>query len=436
MSRLRNIGSFESEWQGAFQNASVQPPQRVWDRVEVALDAPAGGMSSKKGLLVIQLLVAASVAFALGVTSIGYYYANQNTGEIEMISSNEDIVSEDAGITNETSDSPTSADQNFNEGSLTKDPGTIVTNEADDGTITDDEFIAGKDDGEQTAAELALIKEDEGTEEVVLSAEELDPVYAAISVDFEDPEVRPIASLLGSSRRSLDTWTGMAMGTGSYNPNSSGSVLGGINLAQADAEASSAFDPNSISNGEESGTSYSVGVGAGFDLSPRWMLQGGLSYIRYSNSGYSNALDPATGRLLLRQQSYNGATALSSTLNVRSDANYISVPVQVGYYLVNRKFTWSLSTGVATDVFLSNRVEASNGTFSDTQKIGSESDYRSAYFNLLLGTELGYTIQQNYRFSVFPAFRHGITPMYKSETGASNLPYSMNLGFRFVYIFR
>ena len=127
MSRLRNIGNFENEWQGAFQNASVQPPQRVWDRVEVALDTPAGGMNSKKGLLVVQLLVAASVAFALGVTSIGYYYANQNVGETEIISSKQEPGSEGLAGSNKTSDSPMSADSNSSESSLSPDERSVVS---------------------------------------------------------------------------------------------------------------------------------------------------------------------------------------------------------------------------------------------------------------------------------------------------------------------
>lgn len=461
MSRLRNISNFENEWSNALGNASVKPPERVWNRLEVALDNPGTSSGGKRGFLLIPLLAAATISLALAATAVwnSNLWIEAGTDEQLVFEQSQD---------NNPAQTETLAEEPQQQTGRNRESdfeGIVDAEQSDsDRGALDKSEIAGSSDGVQTELQdnsvvnskgvtlaenvsqdsnlapvvsLPIVNIEPDEEFDTTPQDELSPLYAAISVEYEQHDVRPVAALLASSKYYRSAWTGMNLGAGSYDPNASGEAFGGLALAQSDSEQSSAaLSSTGVQSGENIGSSVSVGVGAGIDLSKRWLVQGGVTYLRNQNYGFSNAFDPTNGQLLRSQAGNQQFTTLGQAVEYRSEVSFISVPVQMGYYLINRRFSWIVSSGISSDIFLGDNVTGQGVTYNFSQSPGEASDYNPVNFNLLLGTEVGYIFQDKYRFSVSPTIRHGLTPTFRSETGLENRPIILNLGFRFSYIFK
>lgn len=114
----------------------------------------------------------------------------------------------------------------------------------------------------------------------------------------------------------------------------------------------------------------------------------------------------------------------------------MSVPLQAGYLVVNKKFGLQVNAGVATDMFLKNTVTPDGAGLSQTtQGRGDDSPYRSFNFSGLMGTEFSYRLGYHYRVSLNPGLRYPFSSVYKSSTGIDSTPLTFDVGLRFKYIF-
>ncbi|HYC86220.1 MAG TPA: hypothetical protein VEB86_13400, partial [Chryseosolibacter sp.] len=122
---------------------------------------------------------------------------------------------------------------------------------------------------------------------------------------------------------------------------------------------------------------------------------------------------------------------------VNNNVSYVSVPLQAGYVLLNRKFGIQLNGGLATDLFIKNRKTADGGELEEIEQgRGKDSPYRPLNFSGLLGTEVTYRVGDRYRIAVNPGLRYPLKSVYKSEVGIESVPVIFDLGVRFRYIFR
>jgi hypothetical protein len=122
--------------------------------------------------------------------------------------------------------------------------------------------------------------------------------------------------------------------------------------------------------------------------------------------------------------------------NVNNEVRYLSVPVQAGYLVVNKKFGVQLNAGVSTELFLhNNKTAETNNIQQINQGINDDSPYRTMNFSGLVGTELSYRFAQRYRVSLNPGLRYPINSVYKSELGIQSTPLTFDVGLRFRYIF-
>jgi len=72
--------------------------------------------------------------------------------------------------------------------------------------------------------------------------------------------------------------------------------------------------------------------------------------------------------------------ALSPTTryDINSVNELVSVPIQTGYMVVNRKFGLQLNSGVATDMFIRNTLTDKSGQLSTfSESAGSDSPYNT-----------------------------------------------------------
>ena len=121
---------------------------------------------------------------------------------------------------------------------------------------------------------------------------------------------------------------------------------------------------------------------------------------------------------------------VSSALN-----EFISVPVFVGYILVNKKIGWQINSGIASDFAMKNTLSDPSGSRqSYSQGAGSDSPYRSVNFAGLINTEISYKIGKNYRVSLVPGLRHSFNPVLKSQSLGNQFVW--DIGFRFRYILK
>jgi hypothetical protein len=199
-----------------------------------------------------------------------------------------------------------------------------------------------------------------------------------------------------------------------------------------------------------SGTSYSVGVNLGARVAKKWVLQGGLNYMTTS-SDYTvdNAIgtpdlktfSPASingfGEIKGGDTKADAKVVSTAPYSVNNNVQYLSVPVQAGYLVLNRKFGIQLNAGVATDMFLKNQKTADADNLQKIdQGIDDDSPYKPVNFSGLMGAEFSYKVGQRYRLALNPGMRYPFSSIYKSEVGVKATPLTYDVGLRFRYIFQ
>ncbi|MBT1703418.1 outer membrane beta-barrel protein [Chryseosolibacter indicus] len=239
-------------------------------------------------------------------------------------------------------------------------------------------------------------------------------------------------------------WTSVGVSAGSFNTiasnvaSSSSSAFAASNAVMADNEV------------KASGVAYAVGVNMGTRLTPRWVLQGGVNYLTQSSDYTANAVVGSPDYQTFRPASINELEQLSTDAsarikseklvttapyNVNNSVRYISLPMQAGYTLINKKFGLQLNAGISTDLFIQNVKTAEGQSLSNVDQGRDDAPYRPMNFSGLMGTELSYRFSQRYRITLNPGVRYPFQSIYKSDLGVESTPITFDVGLRFKYIF-
>lgn len=432
---------FEDSFRNAFDGAEVSPSSGVWTNIELTLEKNSGGQL-KRNLLLFQLLAAASVVFACGIGAM-YYTANQsgtrpeftnelsNTqNELNKEGSNEvrketsgslkeeslsaktqsKIVEEQALNSKLTSNKPVTRHETFNtknvDGSSKKDEILLVVNEhkGDMYTITRRELSAVR----VAAPEFVLPEAEKPVEP---------DAFEVMMARLRDEEKKYQQD--DKKKSSENVWASVGFGAGSYKPNRH------------------ALSNNSSATGE----SYSAGLHVAGRVSKRFVVQGGVSYLS-QNADFTSTRS-AQGAAMLNEYASSpvpqdiGGAGESTPYVVNSAMQYVSIPVQAGYLIIDRAFGVQVNGGIATDLFINNTLSTENGDYQKvTQAAGKESPYRTVNFSGLLGTEFSYRIADQYRISLNPGLRYSLNSIYKDEIAATITPVTFDVSLRFRYIFK
>ena len=243
-----------------------------------------------------------------------------------------------------------------------------------------------------------------------------------------------------------DLWASLGASTGNYSPSSSFSSSTSSAsrvLYQSPGSLSNNGAQSSYSTTSSKGSVFSIGMNLGKRISNRWLVQGGVSYLNQAIGYTSNfALLDANNSPMASVADYANFKTLPSVVQVSSPYQinsvnkYISVPVQAGYMLIDRKLGLQLNSGLSTDIFMQNTLTDESGQFeSYSSGAGDSSPYRTISWAGLMGTELSYKIASQYRVSIAPGLRYSLNSVLKSNSSASN-PLAWDVGFRFRYIFK
>jgi hypothetical protein len=235
-------------------------------------------------------------------------------------------------------------------------------------------------------------------------------------------------------------WAAVSGSAGSYDPNGGAATSSGL-LRNAPAGT---FSPSASQNNTASlGTAYSYGVNFGKRITPRWVLISGVGFLSQSinypsnqavfNASQAQAFSADASKL----SNSNGTTAAPiNSYELNSINEFITVPLQAGYLIVNKKIGVQLNAGVASDIFVRNSlVDPTSRLSTNTQTAGENSTYRTFNWTGLVGTELSYRISNHYRISVIPGMRYSFNSILKPTVGGTITPLIWDVGFRFRYIF-
>jgi hypothetical protein len=236
-------------------------------------------------------------------------------------------------------------------------------------------------------------------------------------------------------------WTSVGLAAGGFN-----TVNGSVS---SDAMASLASSSIADEQAKPSGVAYTIGVSVGTRLSKRWVLQGGVNYMNQSSNYTASGL-VSSDFMRFSAASINNLDQINS-LGAKEDTQYlatspygannslefISVPLEAGYLLVNKKFGVQLNAGISTDLFVQNTITPEgDGVEKMTQGSGENSPYRTLNFSGLIGTEFSYKLGRHYRLAINPGLRYPINSIYKSDIGLEAMPLTFDVGLKFRYIFR
>jgi hypothetical protein len=266
-------------------------------------------------------------------------------------------------------------------------------------------------------------------------APQVDPLMLMLAKLDEEGKGRSEEKKEGDNTGSEKLWTSVGFAAGSFNT---------VNSTVSQSQSQS-FAMNNVATqqAKASGSSYTVGLSMGTRLSKRWVVQGGVNYMTQSSDYTSNAVGasadfanfsaPAVNSMMSEADNRIVSTA---PYTINSSLQFVSIPLQAGYMIVNKRFGVQLNGGVSTDMFLQNTLTPESDNVSKTtQGSGSDSPYRTFNFSGLVGTEFSYKFGQHYRLALNPGIRYPFSSIYKSDQPITAMPLTFDVGLRFRYIF-
>jgi hypothetical protein len=461
---------FEESWKDAFSESEMIPGDSVWSNIDLKLD----NEKMKRRVIYYQRLAAASVLFALviGAWSIRYFEGNQSNQQLSINQSTNEKT--DAHLDKQTAkengmkrkiQDQTKTD--FNNKALNKKEKpvniflTVEKRERSLVTNGENEFENVKSESNVNEfIQLNYNKKTEGNLGITLAYPSLFEnltFYRSIPNDeltalkpeqkknesqiIEPNSILPAEEPEKKKKRTEGLWLAFGVATGTYNPGATSASPTLVSNDQVNASYMNYTAPQS--NRASVGTAYSMGFSVGKKVADRWVILTGVNYlsqmINYT-SNYATYTSSGGNQLKAAVSDYNpenASVAITSPHKVSSNSEFVSIPLQAGYLLINRKIGLQLNAGIASDIFLRNTLKDQSGQSTRyTQSSGESSPYRSMNWTGLASTELSYKMSRYYRISLVPGFRYSFQPSLKNQSNGQANPLILDVGFRFRYIFQ
>nr|MCU0359010.1 PorT family protein [Cyclobacteriaceae bacterium] len=408
------------------------PSEKVWSGVELSLEK-ASGTSMRRRLVYYQWMAAASVIFSLGIASL--YFLDRKESAPLSVTATQARTDENKSAAENNTTINLSADVVQQATHANRLPSGIDTrNDSPSGTSGKDQFRPLS-----THSVLAEIRHDqvqetrhenrlEGRSGDALKRVSGEPLHnrplPALQFNHNkstaDPGMVLLAQLRDEEKKYIDAdrnskhtderlWTSFGFGAGTFNPNAPSTVTYSQPVFLNNSGSTSGY---TSTNPATAGASYSFGLQVGGNISNRIVLLSGISYLNQNASYTSNLATTyaSAKRAMLNDQAFIDLNTIpTSPYSVSSTLQYVSIPMQAGYMIVNRRFGWQLNGGVATDFFMQNTLTPDNDQIDAySQGPGSESPYRPVTFSGLAGTEISYRLADRYRIAINPGVRYAL----------------------------
>ncbi len=218
-------------------------------------------------------------------------------------------------------------------------------------------------------------------------------------------------------------------------------------LTQSTAESYSTQDVSSgLQNRPQLSISY--GVDVGMMLTRRLSLESGIDYGQMnSNTSTTLVAEDFNQNQRIPLLVSNAQNVQNSGTRTRftgreqpltSTFEIISVPLKIGYNLQFNKLNFNLSSGIAANFFLNNRLSDESGQLStvNLSANSASSPYRLLYYSAVVSSGLNYLLTQNYAISVAPNYNFALSDLTESGYNFSSQPNNFSIDFGIRYIFQ
>lgn len=452
---------FEENWKSAFDGAEMTPNDRVWNSIELDL-AGQESAAMKKRVVFYQRLAAATVLFALlsGVYAFYPRASQEQMATLKQNASKEDNSNNVEQSNREQKGNDVSGSESRVSGSESRNASSAAsTNSKHETRIAKHEtrnpqretFTSGQTIIDNQVAIVAIEPEtlnssfeappsptnlegNQASEKSIVSPLlQTAPTVTTLEPQDEDAIVEPDKK---KRARENNLWLALGGAGGSYTPNTPTTTVAGQSMSSFAGPA--AVDPlNAPKKQPKVGSSYSVGMSVGKKFG-RVVIQTGVN-LNKQQVDYTSTYDTRTTSNTAKAASmdYLSESSLSYTneYTVNSTMEIISIPVQAGYMIVDRRLGWQVNAGVSPDFFLRNILVDKTGQRERfTQSAGSDSPYRSVNWSGLFNTELSYRLGDHYRLSFVPGVRYSFNSILK-DPADNGRPVILDIGFRFRYLF-
>ena len=470
MKNINKESEFNRLWEDAFKDAEIAPSEGMWDKIDSALSKEEVN-HFKQRALIFKLLAAASIAFALSIISLNYFF-DQNTKQ---------IVLHDNTIDNNTLQNST------NQTLALKDDAENIDQEStvlENKEFRDELAITHVDDREDKPEKqeviLSILANNENNN---YSAIDPNDIFSrefynlseiegkGIDLTTKEEMIYKIDHIylipympIGASKKKKEPvsfMAGLDFSTGVFDPNFQQG--GGISNQQSSSFAVrriESFDGQLASfntankdfllvrsAGQETQPeiAYSYGANLGFKLSKRIVLQTGIAYrnatTTTTTTGYIEEMGSDVRIPIVASYQYqlNGLSSVNTIpeTDLKNQYEFASIPLRAGYMFLDKKVNLTLLAGISSDFLIDNQIEdKSNYLESISNGAGEGSPYKSVYFNGSLGTMLGYKFAENYLISVEPSYRFALNSFTQDDFYLNSYPSSFMVSLGVAYNFK
>ena len=239
-------------------------------------------------------------------------------------------------------------------------------------------------------------------------------------------------------------WAGLSFAPGSFDPNYSQQAAETQLVAAAAPNARSSFI---VKEDNSPGLSMAMGIDFGMNLSNRWRFTSGLQYFNSSVDANTNVVAEASNTPVYNSfSSYDlssprGATAgryiFAPNTDLQSTFEFLSIPAEAGYIVLDRRLQLILNAGVGTNIFIKNNIQDKQNTLADvTITPGAGAPFKSVYFNGLVGVEALYGFGEHFNLSLKPHYRVALNEFTKSSSNFSSRPNAAGVSLGLQYLIK
>ncbi len=271
----------------------------------------------------------------------------------------------------------------------------------------------------------------------VAHLEETREHYYVPQVGYYVPQVRGNKKIRKSFNKPT-FWAGLEAEAGVFNPDYFGSnpILGNINMGTVLGE-NQFLNPTAFitQSSMDQGVTTSLGFDFGVKLGKRWTLESGVQYTRVGNNSlveiniYDNVVDEGGDGGLVRETAGDPEPAAGNnpsqveeifvqSVELENNFRFTSIPLKVGYYFVDQRFSLRLNAGVSANLLVGNSSADPSGQIFD---ISQSSLYNEWSFDGITGLEFGYSILDQLDFTIEPNYRRYIVPLSSSFNSSSRI---------------
>lgn len=445
-------GNFERQWRDAFMNESATPDERVWKNIELSL-AEKENLLYRKKVRRSRWLVAASLFLAVMAGAAGYYYGTNyspgdlnstgnNLADIPVITEPQQKESESTSSNTHKSKTKNNIQQTENVEDRQNEPvnnkenavndiaGNQITNQRNAVALIPDN---NERDTENTETISAASPEESEIEEVKIpdTIESLGIQYNSLSATAEPGFVPYFIPYIEPEENNQFVWGGLSLAGGSFDPAGRNAASNGNDAVYSLASV----NPESANNrldyysNEIPGFAQRISINVGGKISKKLSLRSGISVVKYSSG---TEISQSGQSYLTSIYSADNALMRSQPDMYLEENNYtyLSVPIEIGYNIVDRKMGWLVTSGIHSSALISFEDKRLSDNYLVFNK--SEKEYSSYLFWYLIGTELNYKLGENYVVALAPGYRLALNSHEKNSDIRAT---SAELGLRMRYNF-